>query len=50
MTDCVFLKIRSKRFTHLAQGAGREAANELQLLLKEMVRASLGRPILGVDH
>lgn len=48
MTDCVLLKIRSKRFTRLAQRVGREAANELQLLSKEIVRASLGRLILRV--
>jgi hypothetical protein len=49
MTDCVLLKICSKRFTRLAQRVGREVANELQLLSKKIVRASLGRLILRVD-
>ncbi len=49
MTVCVLLKICSKRFTRLAQRVGREVANELQLLSKKIVRASLGRLILRVD-
>jgi hypothetical protein len=45
----VRLKIRSKRFTRLAQRVGREVANDMQVLSKEIVRASLGRLILRVD-
>ena len=45
----MLLKIRSKRFTRLAQRVGREVAIELQILSKKIVRASLGHLILRVD-